>query len=96
MNNIDQAISELKKTLHNEKLIQEYLSLKNIVDNSLELKKMREEILALNKKNEMGLMKALKDKYDSHPLVINFNNVKEEVNELLNEIKREIEHLWFM
>lgn len=93
MNKIDESIQNLKTALNNDELIKQYLALKEAIENSNELKELKDNILSLNKANKINEMKVMKEVYDSHPLIVNFNALKEDVMELLNEIKDELESI---
>lgn len=93
MNKVDEAILSLKNGLDNNELIKEYKQLKTAIDNSNELLDLQNAILEYNKKNEIKKMNELKAIYESHPLIVNFYNIKDEVNTLLNEIKGELENI---
>ena len=84
---MDKAIElayELKKEIDALPLFQEYKRIKELVDNSAELKELKQEI-AKNSTNP-SLKKKLIDKYNSHPLVVNYNELKNEVKDYLYEI----------
>ena len=87
MNDVDKAVEELKVALDKEPIIQEYLSLKKAIENDEELKRMRSEIARLTNEGKFEERDALLGIYNSHPLVSNFNQAKEEVASLLSEIK---------
>lgn len=90
MNNsvLEQSLNQLKEELDNSKIIQEYLSLKNILENDEELKKLREEIARLTNENKVDEKEALLAIYNSHPVVVNYEQAREEVVALLNQIKK--------
>lgn len=90
MNNseLEQSLNQLKEELDNSKIIQEYLSLKNILENDEELKKLREEIARLTNENKVEEKEALLAIYNSHPIVVNYEQAREEVVALLNQIKK--------
>ena len=84
---MDKAIElayELKNEIDALPLFQEYKRIKELVDNSIELKELKQEI-ARNSTN-LGLKKELIEKYNSHPLVVNYNELKNEVKDYLYEI----------
>ena len=87
MNEIDRALKELKNALDNEPLIQEYLTLKEAIEKDIELANMRSDIARLTSEGKLEERDALLEVYNSHPLVVNFNQTKEEVVSLLKEIK---------
>ena len=84
---MDKAIElayELKNEIDALPLFQEYKRIKELVDNSIELKELKQEI-ARNSTN-LGLKKELIEKYNSHPLVVNYNELRNEVKDYLYEI----------
>ena len=87
MTDLDAALDKLKKELDNSSLIKEYLQLKEIYENDEELKKMRKDIARLTSEGKNKEHDALIDIYNSHPIVVNYQQAREEVISLLNEIK---------
>ena len=87
MNEVDKALEELKNELDNLPLIQEYLLLKKAISENEELKKMRIDIARLQYENKKDEHDNLLKIYNSHPLVINYQTTKEEVKNLLLEIR---------
>lgn len=84
---MDKAIElayELKKEIDALPLFQEYKRIKELVDNSIELKELKQEIARSS--TNPSLKKELIDKYNSHPLVVNYNELKNEVKDYLYEI----------
>lgn len=79
------------------KEVKQYLSLKSEIENSNEIKELSSQVakaqkdLALSlgkssyqdKKKEYGQVKLT---YDTHPLITNFNVIKEEISSLVNEL----------
>ena len=92
---LDEAIFLVSKDLMEDPLIQKYLSLEKLMENSPELIELKREINYLKKcdiKEEDKLKyQYLTKKYNSDPLVIEFKNISDEVYNLLNEIKEELE-----
>lgn len=84
MSDVIELSKELRKELDKHPLVIEYLRYKELVENSSELKSLKEEI----KKsiNDPNKKKTLLDKYNSHPLVVNYNSLKIELNDFLSEI----------
>ncbi len=80
-------LEELKKELDNSPVVQEYLSLKNALENDEELKRMREEIARLTNENKIEEKESLLAIYNSHPIVVNYNQAREEIVALLKQIK---------
>ena len=87
MNEFDEALSALKKELDNNDIVQEYLRLKEIYENDGELKNMRSEIARLASEGKIEQKESLSNIYNSHPVVINYHQAREELVALLKEIK---------
>ena len=86
MDKIIEKANELSSLLKEEPLIKEYLHVKDLYENSKELEYMRQEIAHESNQKDKSRYKELKDKYDNHPLVSNYNSLKEEVITLLKEL----------
>ena len=86
-NELELSLERLKNELDNSSIIQEYLSLKQVLENDEELKKMRDEIARLANENKLEERDALLVIYNSHPIVTNYEQAREEVINLLNQIK---------
>ena len=84
-NPIDSA-KELRKEIETLPEVQEYLSLKTLFENDKELQEMRTNIAKLESEGKLEEKKNLIDVYNSHPLVVNFNSLKDEVKSILLEI----------
>ena len=86
-NELELSLEKLKNELDNSSIIQEYLSLKQVLENDKELKKMRDEIARLASENKPEERDALLAVYNSHPIVVNYEQARKEVINLLNQIK---------
>ena len=87
MDEVIKKAQELSEQIKKEPIVIEYLHLKELIENDEELKSLRKKIaLAVSKKDEANHQR-LKEMYDNHPLVNNFYLIKEEVENLLLEIK---------
>ena len=84
---LELSLEKLKKELDNSPIIQEYLSLKEVLESDEELKKMREEIARLTSEDKLEEREALLAIYNSHPIVVNYEQARQEVINLLNQIK---------
>lgn len=91
MNNVETNIALLKEKLFNEPIIKQYFSLKESIENDISLNELKREIIRYTKENKINEANVLKAQYDNHPIVANFNIVKEEVVNLLKEIKEVLE-----
>ncbi len=88
MNESIKLAKELKEELLKEPLIAEYLRVKELVDKDEEINLLKKDIaLAKAHKNDK-LHQELLSRYNNHPLVVNYNVLKEEVNEYLLEISK--------
>ena len=82
MNRAIELTYELKKELDSLPLFQEYKRIKNLVDNSEELKELKREIAKSLKDQKDTLLK----QYNSHPLMVNYKELENEVSEYLLQI----------
>jgi cell fate (sporulation/competence/biofilm development) regulator YlbF (YheA/YmcA/DUF963 family) len=94
-NELDLLIADLKKEVINEPIVQEYLRLKNIVDNSEELHKLEMEIKFIKKcemsNEEIAEYNSLLKKYNENPIIINYLAVQKEMQQFLKELKDEFD-----
>lgn len=86
MNNIEEVTSLLKKELDDTPLIKEYKSLKEIISNSEEIKELKKQIIRSKNEGRNSDHTFLLEKYNNHPLIVNFENIKSELNEYLKEL----------
>ena len=84
MNKVIELTYELKKELDELPLFQEYRRIKSLVDNSIELKELKQEIVKSSSNKEEN--KRLIEKYNSHPLVVNLKELESEVSDYLKQI----------
>ena len=87
MNKTDEALEKLAKELYALPEVQEYLELKESIENDKELKEMRLEIARLTNEGKKEEHDNLLKVYNSHPLVVNYQVAREELYNLLNQIK---------
>lgn len=88
--------SSLSKDFHNLDEFIEYKKLKKAIEKnkrlnylSKEIEKKKKSLPLLGKKVQLQTLieiKKLKDEYDSHPLVVNFNQVKAQLVESLKPL----------
>jgi len=92
---IDETVETIKDDLLNDPLIIRYLELEKLISSSESLNSLKKEIDYLKKCNineeEKIKYKNLLEQYNSNPLVNEFKNVSDDVFNLLEEIKEEIE-----
>ena len=99
MDEIEASLKRIKGLLLKEDVVQEYFRLKKIVDHDAHLKALDEEIhqhqklMCLNKENdelyarEKKLYEEKLSEFQNNPVVSNYFQVKEEVRDLLMEMK---------
>jgi len=92
---ITKSLKLVKDDIYDEPCVQKYLRLKNLIDKSSRLNKLYMQIKYLQKCDcnieEKKKYYSLLKEYNEDPLIIEFNNISEQVYNLLNEIKEEIE-----
>ena len=84
---LEQSLEQLKSELDSSSVVMEYLSLKDVLEKNEELKRMRDEIARLTSENKIEERDALLTIYNSHPIVVNYEQARQEVINLLNQIK---------
>ena len=77
---------ELKSELDKLPLFIEYKKVKNEIVNSDELNSLKKQIALAKQSNDLETHKALLNKYNSHPLMINYQSLQEEVYEYLKQV----------
>lgn len=99
---ISRNIKSLRKTLQNSTIFQEYYNLKEQINRSEELKKIKKklnelkQLLTKNVNNrELHSLyskeyESVLNEYNNHPLIQNYEYIKEEVKNELNFIKEQI------
>ena len=98
MDNLDNALFSLKEELYSLPLIKEFLKIKQEINDNERLSNLDKNIKRLQHqccKNNDKLAKEeylkLKEEFDNDPLVVNYQILYEEVNDLLKEIKQILE-----
>ncbi len=89
MDKILEVAQQIKQEIDSYPEIQEFLKNKELFENSNELKALRKEI-AIAKENKSDNYDDLVVKYNSHPLVVNFEESKKEAYSILNIVKEAI------
>lgn len=84
MSKVIELTKELKLEIDSLPLFQEYKRTKKLVDESTELKELKSEIAKST--SEIEKHRALLDKYNNHPLIVNLKSLEEEVSAYLREI----------
>lgn len=93
MDKIISLSKELKELIDNEEVSKEYMKVKSLLENNEELEALRKEIVKY-KNVDKAKYDSLKERYDNHPIIINYNFLKEELLDLLKEVKDELEIKW--
>ena len=98
MDNLDNALFSLKEELYSLPLIKEFLKIKQEINDNERLSNLDKNIKRLQHQSYKNNDKAAKEKYlklkeefDNDPLVVNYQILYEEVNDLLKEIKQILE-----
>ena len=96
-NDIKESLNKVKKDLLNEPIVKEYVRLKELILESDELSKLKKRISFLQKchvsEEEKDEYYKLLNEYNNNPLIIQFKSVSDDVCDLLEEIKKELE-IW--
>ena len=87
MNNLNEALNNLASELYKLPEVVEFLALKESLEKDEELKAMRLEIARLTNEGNIEEHNNLLNVYNSHPLVVNYQTMREEIISLLNQIK---------
>lgn len=87
MDKVLELTKELKEEINKLPEMQEYLRLKELLENDNELADMRKEIARLANQGKIQERDNLLKIYNSHPLVSNYYTAKEEIEKILNTIK---------
>ena len=98
MDNLDNALFSLKEELYSLPLIKEFLKIKQEINDNERLSNLDKDIKRLQHlscKNNDKVAKEkylkLKEEFDNDPLIVNYQILYEEVNNLLKEIKQILE-----
>ena len=98
--NVNEALFELKEQLINEPIVKEYFRLLSLIENDEQLSildkeiKFHQKLMSTNINNDeiyfkdKEIYESKLNKYNNHPLIINFNNTKDEVAALLQQIEQ--------
>lgn len=90
MDKIIELTTEIKALIEKEPLVIEYRRIENLYQNNNEIKAIVRKIDDANRnKNEMLKNELIKE-YNEHPLVRNYIALKEEVQEFLKEISKNL------
>ena len=86
MNKIIELAKELKAELDNLPLFQEYKRIKELVDLSTEIEELKRKIALAKIRENNEEHQRLLDEYNNHPLIVNYNSLKNEVYDYLKQI----------
>ena len=86
MSNPIELAKELKAEIDKEPVVIEYKRIKSLIDCNEELQELKRQIALAKAHKDNDLHKSLLAKYNNHPLIINYQVLKEEVSGLLQEI----------
>ena len=90
MDSIQEKTIELKELIEKEPLVQEYRRVESLYRNNEEVKQILKDIDKAIKNKDETKRKELIERFNSHPLVTNYMNLKEEVHEFLKEISNSL------
>ena len=86
MDKIIELAKELKTELDNLPLFQEYKRIKELMDSSSELEELKRKIALAKVRGNNDEHQRLLDEYNNHPLIVNYNSLKNEVYDYLKQI----------
>ena len=86
MDKIIELAKELKTELDNLPLFQEYKRIKELVDSSDEIEELKRKIALAKIHEDSDEHQRLLDEYNNHPLIVNYNSLKNEVYDYLKQI----------
>ncbi len=103
MNDFEEALRNLKEELFSLDVVKTYFKSKNEIENNAELNLIKGRIVSLKQEMTLNIdidekyfkakeeYESLLKKYTEHPLIQNFELIKDELYNLLTEIKKIIE-----
>ena len=86
MDKILELTTQLKEEIDNLPLFQEYLRVKQLINESEEIEGLKKEIALAKIHHDDERHKELLDQYNSHPLIVNYESLKAEVYDYLKHI----------
>ena len=90
MDKIIELTTEIKALIEKEPLVIEYRRIENLYQNNNEIKAIVRKIDDANRNKNEKLKNELVKEYNEHPLVRNYIVLKEEVQEFLKEISKNL------
>ena len=86
MDKIIELAQELKSELDNLPLFQEYQRIKELLETSSEIEELKKNIALAKLHEDTKLHQSLLDQYHNHPLMVNYEELKNEVYDYLKQI----------
>ena len=86
MDKIIELTKELKGLIEDTELVKEFRRVEHLYKNNSELLSLSSQIEEADKSNDNVLKQSLVKEFNSHPLVINYMNLKQDVFDYLKEI----------
>lgn len=86
MDKILEKTAVLRENLDELAIFKEYKSLKEVIQKDPEIKELKKQIVRAKNENRLEDHKRLLDEYNSHPLIVNFGVIENEVKEYLKEV----------
>ena len=86
MDEVIKKAQELKDSINEEPLIQEYLRVKEIYEHDASIKELKKQIVRAKNEGRKQDYDSLVEELNHHPLEINYQQIKDEVGEYLLEI----------
>ena len=86
MDKILELTHQLKDELDSLPLFQEFERVKTLIETNEELNDLKKEIALAKLHNDNEYHSKLLEKYNSHPLILNFEALKKDVYQYLKEI----------
>ena len=90
MDKIREVASKLHEEILNIPEVKEYLTIIDAIEKNEELQNLKSEICRLEKLGKKEEKNNLLNIFNSHPLIVNFEQSKKEVIPILEEIKQNI------
>ena len=103
MSKVEQAAQAINDYILNQEVVKEYKQYEAMLQSNTELKELEEKLKLLQKQivnqkanqdpnvdETIAKYQGLKQYFDQHPLVVNYLYLKEEVDQLLQEINNRI------
>lgn len=86
MDKILELTKELKSLIEETELVKEFRRIEHLYKTNEELLKLSSDIVRAEKNKDEELKQKLTKEFNSHPLVVNYMNLKQDVFDYLKEI----------